>query len=136
MRISRFRPAIVGMITGMTAGLAASLGIATVTMGSDTPAATLHGAPPPGTPGPTVTATMLVGTPLSPRLARAVAACDWAPSSIQAPCVALYLRPAASRPPRGTTGGISDPAGPALVTECRQYTDPDELRSCLTAPSL
>ena len=62
-------------------------------------------------------------------------ACDNFGGALNAPCTALYLRQAESRT-LADGSIISNPAGPALVAECDQGAEPDELLACFTQPAL
>jgi hypothetical protein len=119
------------LIGAMTAYGAAMLGIATLAVAA--PAiSNQEGVP--VSPVPAVTATI---TPTVPRpVVAAVRACHTVPDRFTGYCVALYLRPAQSR--RNPSGSvITNPAGPALLSECLHPAGSDaELGACLTQPAL
>jgi len=62
--------------------------------------------------------------------------CKGVPDDLMTACITLYHRKPESH--TNTDGSrISNPAGPVLVQECTsQYTDPAELRPCLTQPHI
>lgn len=61
-------------------------------------------------------------------LAGALRACQGIDPRWQGYCIALYLRPAYD------IANTHTPAGPALVKECREGYEGQELASCLTQP--